>query len=199
MARAAEVECSASSICKRCGQEVETAHDNSFCPAFAKSGEVGRWIPFSNILSAIRAELGTGVEVRHSCRTEAHEGPRNEWTNVVGLYHNGEFIGRFDSPYVPEYSLWTDRRSQHSMLMKGWRASLRDIGTKTGVRFERSSKTSASARTTRAARRSICASTISRTSKARSGLAPGRCPSATATSASLCSRGGSTASSSASA
>ena len=136
LVNAATVECSAGGICKRCGEDPDKAHDNGFCPAFAKTSDVGRWIPFSNLLRAVRAECGN-IEVRHSCRTEYHEGPRNEWTNVVGLYRDGEYLGRFDTPDVPEYSLWTTRRGQHSMLLKGWRASLRDISTKTGVRFDR--------------------------------------------------------------
>ena len=140
MAHKAAVEITRNAKCRRCGEDPDKAHDNEWCPAFSKTGEVGRWLNFSDLYSALRAELGGNLEIRPSCRTENREGPAGEWFNVVGLYRDGEYIGRFDAPYVPEYSLWADRRGQHSMLLKGWRASLRDLATKTGVRFERIAK-----------------------------------------------------------
>lgn len=139
MAHDATVECSSGGVCKRCGQDPNKAHDGSYCPAFSNTSEVGRWVPFSNILRAIRAECGN-IEVRHSCRHEFSEGPEDEWSNVVGLYKDGVYLGRFDSPYCPEYSLWSKRRGQQEMLMKGWRASLRDISTRTNVRFGKIAK-----------------------------------------------------------
>lgn len=157
MTRKEEVDNSEVSICRRCGQDIAEAHDNGYCPSFSSSKEVGRWINFSDIYRAIKRELGGRIEVRPSCRTEDTEGPAGNWTSVVGLYRDGEYIGRFDAPYMPEYSMWTDRRGQHAMLYKGWRCALRDLATKTNVRFERFARTLGTTpdRTTEEIRRAI--------------------------------------------
>lgn len=139
--REGELEGLKGSLCYRCGQPPEIAHDRFFCPAFSEYGEAGMWVPFNRILRTIRKHVkGRTISVWTTNRVEELEGPLNEWHHVVGMAIEGKYVGRFDYPYMPEFSIWkpSDRvwdlehgsiaaRSNHSMFYKGWRVALRPL------------------------------------------------------------------------
>jgi hypothetical protein len=125
---------------------MQTAHEKRFCPAFADYDEVGRWIPFSEILAAIRAEAAGPVSVWTTCKIEEHEGPAKHYHDVVGVACNQRFAGTFNAPWMPEFSLWTPSQfsydadhgrvavpSNHQGLYKGWRVALRDAAPVLGT------------------------------------------------------------------
>lgn len=150
--------------CYRCGRDPGVAHDGAFCPAFADYAEAGTRLSFPAILSAIKVLSTKTVSPQASCRVEEHEGPGDTWHHIVGLSVDGVYAGRFDAPWMPEFSIWSESRqvydadhgtiagkTTHKMLYKGWRSALRQVapaygiklsklGKKLGVNFDRSTE-----------------------------------------------------------
>ena len=129
------------SLCYRCGRPPETAHDRFFCPSFSSYADAGVWLSFSKLLKVIKKHAwGKSLIVLDSNNVEELEGPENTWHKVVGIYVDGKFLARFDSPRVPEFSIWKDStrvwdfehgsiaaRSSHPMFYKGWRCGLKPV------------------------------------------------------------------------
>ena len=135
-------------LCYRCGKDPDTEHDGSFCPAFADYAESGKRLSFNDILRAIRKLSKKTVSAQPTCRVEEFEGPAGEWHQIVGLAADGRYAGRFDAPWMPEFSIWSGServydadagsiagRSDHKMLYKGWRSALRDTAGVFGIRL----------------------------------------------------------------
>ena len=127
--------------CYRCGEDPEKAHKGGFCPAFASYSEAGQWLQFSSILRVLRRHAKGSLSAWTTNKVEEHEGPFGHNHSVVGLAYNNKYLGRFDCPNVPEFSLWESGNSEygipvsssHSMLYKGWRRSLRQTAQKIGA------------------------------------------------------------------
>lgn len=130
VARKGEVAGLIGNRCFRCGRDPDIAHDSGhFCPAFADYREVGRWIPFSNIVAALR-KVRSNIVVIYTSRMEETEGLEGCFHRAAGIYDDGKYMVRMDHPNCPEYSLW-ELPEPHTMLYKGWRCAIREFLQKT--------------------------------------------------------------------
>ncbi len=121
--------------CYRCGRDPELAHGrNAFCPSFASSKEVGRWIDFHHILRAIKKALPhKTVSVQDSNRVEEWAGAAGQYHIIKGISVDGVYKGRFDAPIMPEFTLWSPMdigeygvtNDENEILYNGWRVAIR--------------------------------------------------------------------------
>lgn len=139
------------SLCYRCGQNPDRAHDRTFfCPAFAKRAEGGEWISFGRIRQTLQRFAPSTLSVQSAGRCEEPDGPLKTYHYIVGVGYRNRYLGRFDYPYMPEFSVWRkspmifnatssriQQESDHTMFFKGWRAALRDAAAKIGVPFRK--------------------------------------------------------------
>lgn len=140
------------SLCYRCGQNPDKAHDRAFfCPSFSLRGEAGEWVSFERIRATLQKYAPYALSVASAGRCEEPDGPLNTYHYIVGIGYENRYLGRFDYPYMPEFSVFREtptyydpqrgdvlqKESDHMMFFKGWRAALRDAAARIGVPFRK--------------------------------------------------------------
>ncbi len=140
------------SFCYRCGRDPDKAHDRSFfCPALSKRAEGGEWISFERIRQALQRYAPSPLSVASAGRVEEPDGPLSTYHYVVGVGYRNKYLGRFDYPAMPEFSVWREApeyydpnrgyvmqsTSDHTQFFMGWRAALRGAAAKVGVPFRK--------------------------------------------------------------
>ena len=132
-AQEGESEGVSNTLCYRCGQDPEDAHDHFFCPAFSEYSHAGMWLSFSRILQELRRLSPKTISIQKSCNVEELEGRGGQWHHLVGISIDGCYTKRMDAPECPEFGIYDRHRGLHRTIYAGWRSVLKDICLVAGV------------------------------------------------------------------
>ncbi len=108
MAKDAELHTSKGVTCYRCGKDVEKFHTDTFyCKSFSEYYG-GRWLLWDNLRRVLTEHFERVGRPMSWWYTSAFEDPVDQggtWHRVAGIAVDGQFLGRFESPHQPEFSI----------------------------------------------------------------------------------------------